>query len=101
MEVKNPNGKIKKSTVTIDKIIYGAAILYPAMALPQIFKIYNSKSAVDLSIHAYVLYIVFEVAFFFYGVKYKLKPIVIASVLWLVVYVCIILGIALYGATRH
>lgn len=81
----------------IDRLIYGAAILYPAMSLPQIIKIFNSKSANDLSLYSYVLFMIFEVIFLFYGLKYRLRPIVIAATLWLVVYLVIIFGIFLHG----
>lgn len=81
----------------IDRLIYSAAILYPAMSLPQIYKIFNSKSANDLSLYSYVLFMIFEVIFLFYGLKYQLKPIVTAATLWLVVYTVIIFGIFLHG----
>lgn len=97
-EMKTAKGYNKKQRKVVDNLIYGAAILYPAMSLPQIFKIFNSKSANDLSIHSYILFIVFEIIFLFYGLSYKLKPIVVAASLWLVVYVIIIFGILMHGA---
>jgi len=89
---------IQKAKITIfDKLVYVTAFAYPFTALPQILKIYTTRSADDLSLATWVLYSFFEVVLTIYGFKNKLRPLVIQGVLWLFVYSIIIAGILLYG----
>lgn len=81
----------------LDKIVYLAAFLYPVTALPQVIKIFSTQSATDLSLASWIMYCAFELIFVIYGIKNKLKPIAIQSILWLLIYALIILGIILYG----
>lgn len=81
----------------IEKLVYFAAIFYPLLSLPQIYKIYETKSADDFSLLTWASSFVFEAIFLLYGIKHKLPPVYIASVLWLISYCLIIAGILLYG----
>ena len=88
--------KKKNKKPLIDYVIYWAAILYPATALPQAYQIYDTKSAGDLSLFSWALYIVFDLVFLWYAIVYKQKPIIVTCILWIIVYTIVVTGIFMY-----
>lgn len=89
--------KHKKQETFIDRLVYIAAIGYPLMTIPQIIKIFQTKSAEDLALLSFMFYIIFELLFILYGIKHKLMPLIITGLLWIAMYFFVILGIILYG----
>jgi uncharacterized protein with PQ loop repeat len=81
----------------VDYLIYWAAIIYPLTAVPQIIQIYQTKSAGDLAILSWLLYVFFDAIFLWYAIVHKQVPIIVTCVLWILVYSVVILGIILYG----
>ncbi len=87
----------KKEKKLIDKLIYVAAVIYPLAGLPQIIQVFASKSAEDLSLLSYLLFFVLEMVFLAYGLLYKLRPIILSAVLWVVYYIAALVGIIMYS----
>ncbi len=80
-----------------DNVMYVTSFMYPLTAVPQIYKLFSTHSAGDLSIATWLLYIVFESIFIVYGIRKKLWPIVLQGILWIVVYLTLVTAILLYG----
>lgn len=80
-----------------DTLVYLVSFGYPLTAVPQIIKIYSTHSAHDLSLSTWVLYAVFELILVIYGIRNKLKPVIIQGVLWIIAYSFIVVAIHKYG----
>jgi len=87
----------KKLKRFFDGIIYPVAIIEPILAAPQVVKIFTTKSAGDLALSSWVLYLAASLIWLSYGFFHREKPVIISSVLWLVVGSSIVIGILLYS----
>jgi len=81
----------------LDKVIFIVAIASPLAAVPQIFKIWATKRAGDISLQTWLLLLILQFVWLTYGLVHKEKPIILNAVLWITVEVLIITGILLYG----
>jgi uncharacterized protein with PQ loop repeat len=90
----------KNKTETYKKQIYMftliAGIVQPLITLPQIVTIYSNQSAEDVSLLTWIGYLFFGVTFLVYGLAFKLKPIWIGQIIWVVMQLVIVTGIILY-----
>jgi uncharacterized protein with PQ loop repeat len=89
----NPHQGIK----LLDRILLIVAILGPLASLPQIFKIYSTQSAGDISLISHVLLMFMTVPWIIYGFVHKERPIIFAYFLWFLFHVSIVAGFILYG----
>lgn len=80
----------------INKFIYVAAVIYPLTTIPQIYDIFISRSAENVSLTTWILYDIFTIIFLWYAIVNKLKPLVIEYALWLVAQTLVVIGIFLY-----
>lgn len=87
----------KKTTTTIDRLMGVAAVLQPMMAIPQIIKIYASKSATDVSLWTWVLLMSIGMIFFAYAIVHRIRPLIVTQLLWTIIDLIIIVGILLYS----
>lgn len=83
----------------IDKIIFAAAALQPLANVPQIIAIYSHRSAHDISISSWVIFVVFDILWLWYGLAEKQKAIIVSAVLFIVLESTIIVGAIIYGGT--
>lgn len=81
----------KQQKSTVDKLVAIAAVLYPLSTIPQIISVFQDAGGVSLP--AWVGYQVFSIIFLLYGISYKLKPVVVTQVLWVIVNSLVIAGI--------
>jgi uncharacterized protein with PQ loop repeat len=88
--------KIKANPV--DKVVYVAAFAEPASANPQVLAIYTAKTAAGISLFTWSAYLTFSLIWLWYGIVHKQKALIIASVLFAVSEVLVIIGGILYGA---
>ena len=87
----------KQQRTKIDALMSVAAVIHPLMAAPQIFKVYSTQHAADLSIWMWVAWLVLGLVFLIYGIAHKLKPYILMQFLWLAADILMIIGITLYG----
>lgn len=87
---------LKKEQKEIDAMMWLAGLLGPATALPQLYMIYSTQSAKDLSLVSWGFFLVLCTVYFCYAIIHKIKPLAVAQFLWLVVYGAITVGIILY-----
>jgi MtN3 and saliva related transmembrane protein len=85
--------KQKQFRSNIDKLCIIAAVFMPLTTLPQIFKLYSTQEAGDLSLAMWVLYCIGVIPFLLYGIIHKEKQLIILNVMWLTVQMVMIYGI--------
>ena len=81
----------------LDRTIYIASFAGPMTAMPQIYQIFSTQSAAGVSIWSWIMGFGFSVIWVIYALFYKLKPILVAQSLWLMIDVIIIVGIMMYN----
>ena len=86
--------KVSKKSVGSFALIAG--IIQPLITIPQIITIYGNQSAADVSLLTWLGYLFFGITFLVYGLVFKLKPIWIGQIIWVVAQLTIVVGILLY-----
>jgi MtN3 and saliva related transmembrane protein len=82
---------------TIDKLVLGIAFIAPLVTLPQVFKVYQTRSAADISVLSWVLYVACAVPWFLYGIVHRDRRIIISTTLWIIFDVWIIVLALMYS----
>ena len=82
---------------TIDKIVLVIAFLAPLIEIPQLVEIYLRKSAENVSLFTWGLFVLFGIPWLIYGIVHREKPIIILYTLWIIIDSVIVVGILLYG----
>ncbi|MDD4152024.1 MAG: hypothetical protein PHR68_05395 [Candidatus Gracilibacteria bacterium] len=90
------NTIIDNNKKKIEAIVYVISFLMPFMTLPQIFIIYFNKDVSCLSLTTYSLYLILQIPMLLYMILIKTKPLLINTVLWMIMYSLIIIGILIY-----
>ncbi|MBI2409786.1 hypothetical protein HYV30_01965 [Candidatus Kaiserbacteria bacterium] len=81
----------------LDRIILLVGLGGPLATIPQIVKIYGSKSAADISPATFGAYAALDIVWIFYGLAHRERPIIWAYSSWLVVNTIVSAGALLYG----
>jgi len=87
----------KKKQDSFDKLMYFVAVVIPLMTIPQIIKIWNNKSAQDVSLETWVAYLISAILWLIYAIKHKEKPLILNSILWILLELLVIAGVIFYG----
>ena len=91
----HPHHKIKRDGV-IDDLALFAGIISPAATLPQIYLVYSTQSSVGVSLFMWTAYNVVSAILLMYGIRHKLKPIIISQILWLIVQTPMMIAVFLF-----
>lgn len=67
---------------------------------PQIWKIYKTKSAKDLSIITYVILTIGTIVWLLYGIEIRSVPIITMESLVLIEFILVLIGCYLYGRKK-
>jgi len=86
----------KRKTSFFDDIITATAIAYPLMGLPQIINVFSGNTG-GVSLISWIAFTVFSVIFLVYGIKNRLRPIIITDGLWVIVNGLVVIGILVKG----
>ena len=81
----------------LDKLLIVVAIISPLLTLPQVIKIFYLKTALGVSMTAWLAFAIFDIPWIIYGFAHKEKPIIIMYSLLLITNLLVVLGIILYG----
>lgn len=81
----------------LDRVIYIASFAGPITAMPQIYHIFSTQSASDVSIWSWIIGFMFSIIWITYAAFYRIKPILLAQSLWCMVDLIIITGIMMYN----
>ncbi len=87
----------KKKKDFFDYSLYFFMVATPLFELPQVWDIYSSHSAHDVSLTTWGFFFVSNVAWITYAVRNKLKPLIVAYTLYLIVEGFVVTGILLYS----
>lgn len=87
----------RKEVRRIDRAALVVGVLQPFTTLPQIWEIYQTGSAANVSLWAWLTSALSGLVFLWYGIAHRLKPIIITQVLWFVLQMIVVAEILLYG----
>jgi len=65
--------------------------------IPQIIKIFRTKSAKDLSLTMFSIYLLSSIIWLWYGIYLINYPLIIANIVYVLTYSLIIIGFFIYG----
>lgn len=86
----------KKYVRFIDKTVFLVAFIGPLTTAPQVFKIFQTHNAQDISIATWSLYMLVQAFWLLYGVAHRNKPIIISNFFWLFWQALVIIGAIIY-----
>jgi uncharacterized protein with PQ loop repeat len=89
--------RAKQHQHPIDKIVYFFAFATPAFELPQLVTIYSNHSAKNVSVVTWGFFAVASFTWLLYALHRKLKPMIIAYILFTVIESTIFAGILYYS----
>ncbi len=81
----------------LDKFIYFVGISGPIMTFPQLLKIWVEKDASGVSLISWSWYLMTAFVWLIYAIVYKEKPLIVTYVLWIIIEIFIVIGVAIYG----
>ena len=65
--------------------------------VPQIIKIFKTKSAKDLSLTTNTIFLLSSIVWLLYGIQLINPPLIIANIIYILTYLSIIIGFLIYG----
>lgn len=83
------------SVIAILATIFG--LISGLANVPQIIKIFKTKSAKDLSLITQTIFLVMSVVWLIYGFNIHDLPLILSNVLYVITYSIIVIGYILYG----
>ena len=83
----------------IDKIILVAAVIQPLGTIPQIIDVFAKHNATSISISSWLLYLLFDLLWFWYGLAEKQKAIIVSAFLFVILEGLVVVGAFLYGGS--
>lgn len=87
----------QQKTQLIKRSALAIAVIEPAMTIPQIYEIYTTQNATGVSSLTWGLYNIASLVWLLYGIQLKDKPLIVASLLWIIAQVAVLIGSLLYG----
>lgn len=81
----------------LDRTVFAVGALGPLFTIPQVYKIYATQSANDLSPISWAAWALFDIPWILYGLAHREKPIVSTYILWFVCNGMVFIGAILYG----
>lgn len=96
--LKEPQRDIRQSHFRrfIDRSAFVVGVIAPLSTVPQIIQIYTTQSAEDLNLGTWGLFVAFAFFWLLYGIANRALPLIITNAIWLVSYVVVIVGAAIY-----
>lgn len=73
------------------------AVIQPLTVLPQIIHIFQQHSAKDVSLLTWVLLLIFNSLNLIYATVFRVKPMIVNNVVWVVIDAMVVAGVATYG----
>lgn len=87
----------KKDRKLIDRVMLAVSVIAPLLSLPQAWTIFANQDATNVSLFTWASFLGFASIYLLYGIAHRLKPLIIANILWIIVEVLVIVGVLLYG----
>lgn len=83
----------------IVRAIIVVAATQPLATIPQVIAVYRTQDATSIAITTWLVYLVFDILWLWYGLAEKQKPIIISAVLFTLFEGLVLVGALLYGGT--
>ncbi len=92
----HPKHTILKNSL-IDTLALIVGILQPLTTIPQIYLVFTTRDVTSISFFMWTSYNIASVILLLYGIKHKLKPIIWAQALWIVVQTPMMIAVLLFS----
>jgi uncharacterized protein with PQ loop repeat len=83
----------------IDRAIFIVAAVQPLGTIPQILTVFRTHDGSSLSISSWAIYIIFDIAWLWYGIVEKQKAVIVSAVLFSLLEGMVLVGAVMYGGT--
>ena len=93
----NPIYLAKRKKKEYDRLAFIVIGITFLITLPQVYQIYDTMSAEDISIISYIGFTIISLFWIIYAIERKNHVILISSLIHLVVNIAIVNGIMMYG----
>ena len=97
MAKNHPKKNSQLEKTFFDFVIYFFAFTTPLFEIPQAYIIYSNQSASDVSTATWIYFAIASMVFLVYAVKQRIKPLILAYVMYLIIEIVIVAGIIRYG----
>ena len=87
---------LKKERTNIDRAMLLVGTIGPFASIPQLLTIYKDKQVIGISVLSWVFYLICNSLALTYGIVHKLRPLVIANSLWVIIDTSTIVGCLMY-----
>lgn len=84
-------------TRLLDKITLIVGVIGPFTVIPQIYGIFSTQSATDVSLSTWFLMFIVNLPWIFYGLAHKDKTLVSSFILWGIVNISVVVGVLIYS----
>lgn len=81
----------------INKSIFAVALVQPLSTVPQAVTIYTRHNATSISIMSWVLYVVFDLMWLWYGINEKQRAIIVSAAMFSFLEGVVVIGALMYG----
>ncbi|HUB93691.1 MAG TPA: hypothetical protein VMB52_04260 [Verrucomicrobiae bacterium] len=78
-------------------VIWFFTVATPLFEIPQAIDIYSHHSAQDVSVLTWGFFLLDNLVWIVYGVRKRLRPVVITSILYLIIELSVVVGIIMYS----
>lgn len=83
----------------INRAILVVGIVQPLGTIPQIISVYGRRNASSISISSWLLFVLFDLMWLWYGIDNKQKAVAISGALFAVLEGAVLVGALLYGGS--
>jgi uncharacterized protein with PQ loop repeat len=88
---------LAKRERTVNLVIFVVAIVEPLGVIPQLITIFLHQNASNIAILTWVAFVVFDIAWLWYGLESKSKPLIVSSALYTFLEFLVVIGAIAYG----
>src|SRR5215469_4445375 len=81
----------------IKRSIFIIAIIQPLSTVPQVVAVYSRHNASSISIISWILYVIFDLCWLWYGIDEKQKAIIVSAVTFSILETLVVIGALMYG----
>ncbi len=92
----HPKHKVKRGD-KLDALALVVGIIQPLATLPQIYLVYSTRDVSDVSLFMWTAFNVASVVLLMYGLRHKLRPVIWAQALWLIVQTPMMLSVFIFS----
>ena len=93
LKYPHPDPKIR----ILDNVVLIFSVVLPLMSLPQAYNIWILKDTGGVSLITWVFFTMLAIPFILYGFVHKVKPMIVANIIWVIIGASIVIGLRVIG----